>query len=221
MEFSGQLFPAYWLWFFAAAYGFALLKAVRWANWRRLAYADQLNVFLGAVVTLLVLWSLRTEVQPGFVWHLSGMVTLTLMFGWSLALIAGSLALLGTTLFGMNDWSGFLPSALVFIVLPATLTQVLLGLARAYLPKHYFIYVFVNAFFGGGLIAIALAFTATALLLLSGAFTLEKLSDTYLLFLPLMFFPEAVLNGWLISILVGFKPDWVGSFRDEEYLHGK
>jgi uncharacterized membrane protein len=221
MEFSGQLFPAHWLWLFAAAYGFFLFKAVRWANWRRLAYADQLNVFLGAVVTLLVLWSLRTEVQPGFVWHLSGMVTLTLMFGWSLAVIAGSLALLGTTLFGLNDWSGFLPSALVFIVLPATLTQVLLGLARAYLPKHYFIYVFVNAFFGGGVIAIALAFTATGLLLLSGAFTLEKLSDTYLLFLPLMFFPEAVLNGWLISILVGFKPDWVGSFRDEEYLHGK
>jgi len=130
MEFSGQLFPAYWLWFFAAAYGLALYKALRWANWQRLTHADQLNVFLGAVVALLLLWSLRTEVQPGFIWHLSGMVTLTLMFGWSLAVIAGSLALLGTTLFGLNDWPGFLPSALVFIVLPATLTQILLGLAR-------------------------------------------------------------------------------------------
>ena len=55
----------------------------------------------------------------------------------------------------------------------------------------------------------------------AGAFSLEKLSDTYLLFLPLMFFPEAVLNGWLVSIMVGFRPHWIGSFRDEEYLHGK
>lgn len=221
MEFSGQLFPTAWLWFFAAAYVWALIYALRWANWRRLRYIDQLNVFLGAVVALLVLWSMRTEVEPGFTWHLSGIVTLTLMFGWSLAIVAGSLALLGTTLFGLNDWGGFLPSAVVFIMLPATLTQVFLGVVRAYLPKHYFVYVFVNAFLAGGLIALLLAFAATGLLLAAGAFSLDKLSDTYLLFLPLMFFPEAVLNGWLISIMVGFKPHWVGSFRDEEYLHGK
>jgi uncharacterized membrane protein len=221
MEFSGQLFPAHWLWLFTAAYLWIAYLAIRWAPWRRLAQAEQLHVFLGAVVGLLLLWTMRTEVQPGFVWHLSGMVTLTLMFGWSLAIVAGSLALFVVTLFGLNDWSGFMPSALVFIVLPATLTQAVLGIARAYLPKHYFIYVFVNAFFAGGAVAIAVAFTATGLLLGSGAFTLARLSDSYLLFLPLMFFPEAVLNGWLISIMVGFKPAWVGSFRDEEYLHGK
>ena len=59
------------------------------------------------------------------------------------------------------------------------------------------------------------------MLLLAGAYTLPQLSDSLLLFLPLMFFPEAMLNGWLISIMVGFKPNWVRSFRDEEYLHGK
>jgi uncharacterized membrane protein len=221
MEFSGALFPTSWLWLFGGLYGWLLGRALRWADWQRLVYPGQLNVFLGAVVCVLLLWSMRTEVQPGFTWHLSAMVTLTLMFGWSLAVIAGSLALLATTLAGLNDWPGFVPSALVFIVLPAGLTQLVLGLARAYLPKHYFIYVFVNAFFAGGLVSVLSAFVATGLLLMADAYTLQRLSDTYLLFLPLMFFPEAVLNGWLISIMVGFKPHWVGSFRDEEYLHGK
>ena len=142
-------------------------------------------------------------------------------FGWSLAVLAGMLALFGTTLVGLNDWAGFAPSVLVFIMLPAVLTQSVLGLARAYLPKHYFIYVFINAFFVGGAISLMVALAATGLLLQSGAYTMQQLGDTYLLFLPLMFFPEAVLNGWLISIMVGFKPQWVGSFRDEEYLHGK
>lgn len=221
MEFSGELFPTSWLWLFAVGYAWMLSRALRWADWRRLADPAQLNVFLGAVVCVLLLWTLRTEIQPGFAWHLSAMVTLTLMFGWSLAIVAGSLALGATTLFGMNDWAGFAPSALVFIVLPATLTQVILGLARAYLPKHFFIYVFVNAFFAGGLIALLAALAATGLLLGAGAYSMHKLADTYLLFLPLMFFPEAVLNGWLVSVMVGFKPHWVGSFRDEEYLHGK
>jgi uncharacterized membrane protein len=221
MEFSGGLFPASWLWLFGGLYAWLLSRAVRWADWSRLRQADQQHVFLGAVVCVLVLWSLRTEIQPGLTWHLSAMVTLTLMFGWSLAVVAGSLALTLATLFGLNDWAGFLPTALVFIMLPAALTQLLLGLARAYLPKHYFVYVFVNAFFAGGLIALVLALTATGMLLTADAYSWQKLSDNYLLFLPLMFFPEAVLNGWMISIMVGFKPDWVGSFRDEEYLHGK
>jgi uncharacterized membrane protein len=221
MEVSGQLFPPAWLGLFAVSYAWLLYTAVRWANWRRLAHPDQLNVFLGTVVCLALLWTLRTEIQPGFAWHLSAMVAVTLMFGWSLAVIVGSLALGIITLFGLNDWAGFLPTALVFIVLPAALTQVVLGLVRAWLPKHYFVYVFVNAFFAAGLIAVLVAFSATGLLLAVDAYSMQKLLDSYLLFLPLMFFPEAVLNGWLIAIMVGFKPDWVGSFRDEEYLHGK
>jgi len=221
MEFSGELFPTSWLWAFAALYGWLLSRALRWAHWKRLADSVQSNVFLGAVVCLLIMWTLRTEVQPGFAWHLSGVVALTLMFGWSLAIIAGSLALFATTIVGLNDWAGLVPSALVFIVLPASLTQLILGLARAYLPKHYFVYVFVNAFLAGGLVSVISAFVATALLLSAGAYSMQELSDSYLLFLPLMFLPEAVLNGWLISIMVGFKPHWVGSFSDEEYLHGK
>jgi uncharacterized membrane protein len=221
MEFSGELFPTSWLWSFAALYAWLLSRALRWADWKRLADNVQLNVFLGAVVCVSLRWTLRTEVQPGFAWHLSGMVALTLMFGWSLAIIAGSLALFAATIVGLNDWAGLVPSALVFIVLPAGLTQLILGLARAYLPKHYFIYVFINAFLAGGVVSLITAFVATGLLLLADAYSMQKLSDSYLLFLPLMFFPEAVLNGWLISIMVGFKPHWVGSFRDEEYLHGK
>ncbi|MBT8429823.1 MAG: energy-coupling factor ABC transporter permease [Gammaproteobacteria bacterium] len=221
MEFSGELFPTSWLWSFAALYAWLLSRALRWADWKRLADSVQLNVFLGAVVCVSLMWTLRTEVQPGFAWHLSGMVALTLMFGWSLAIIAGSLALFAATIVGLNDWAGLVPSALVFIVLPAGLTQLILGLARAYLPKHYFIYVFINAFLAGGVVSLITAFVATGLLLFAEAYSLQNLSDSYLLFLPLMFFPEAVLNGWLISIMVGFKPHWVGSFRDEEYLHGK
>lgn len=221
MEFSGELFPTSWLWVSGALYALLMSRVLSWADWKRLADRGQLNVFLGAVVCVLLIWTLRTEVQPGFSWHLSGMVALTLMFGWSLAILAGSLTLFAATVAGLNDWPGLAPSALVFIVLPATLTQVVLGLTRAYLPKHYFVYVFINAFFAGGLVSVLVALTATGLLLAAGAYSMQQMSDSYLLFLPLMFFPEAVLNGWLISIMVGFKPHWVASFRDDEYLHGK
>jgi hypothetical protein len=33
--------------------------------------------------------------------------------------------------------------------------------------------------------------------------------------------PEAMLNGWIMAILVVFRPEWVYSFSDEQYLKGK
>ncbi|MEJ2576248.1 MAG: molecular chaperone DnaJ [Gammaproteobacteria bacterium] len=221
MELSGSFFNAAWLVGFGATLAFALWQALRWAQWQWLAEERRMHVFFGAVVSLMLLWSLRTEVQPGFAWHLSGMVSVTLMFGWSLAVIAGCLSLAGVVVAGLSDWAGFAPSAVLLVLLPATLTQAVLGIVRAYLPKHYFIYVFVNAFFAAGLIAVVGALVTTAVLLAVGASTLDKLRETYLLFLPLMFFPEAVLNGWIMSLMVGFKPAWVRSFRDDEYLDGK
>ena len=55
----------------------------------------------------------------------------------------------------------------------------------------------------------------------SGAYTFAQLDQTVLPFFPLMFLPEAILNGWLLAVLVAFKPNWVYSFSDEQYLHGK
>lgn len=221
MEMSGTFFPTIWIIGLGAVLAVTLWYAVRWVEWRRLADRGRLHVFLGACVVLMAIWSMRTEIQPGFSWHLSGMVSLTLMFGWSLAVVGGCLVLLGISLAGLSEWLGYAPSAVVQVVLPATLTQVLLGLSRAYLPKHYFIYVFVNAFFAAGLIAVICALVTTGLLWAVDAYSLQALRDTYLLFLPLMFLPEGVLNGWAMSILVGFRPQWVISFRDAEYIDGK
>ena len=64
MEFSGELFPTSWLWLFGALYAWSLSRALRWADWQRLGDTDQLHVFLGAIVCLLVLSTLRTEMVP-------------------------------------------------------------------------------------------------------------------------------------------------------------
>ena len=57
--------------------------------------------------------------------------------------------------------------------------------------------------------------------LLVASYTFAELDQTLLPFSPLMFLPEAILNGWLLAVLVAFKPQWVYSFSDEQYLQGK
>lgn len=221
MELSGELFPHSWLWVFGIALVPVYWYALKWCNQRRLQAQSLFSPYFGSIVFLLMLWTLRTELQAGLFWHVSGMVFFTLMWGWSLALIGGALALLGLTISGLNDWSGMLPTLWIQVILPATLTQVVLGLGRAYLPKHFFIFVFVNAFFCGGLVSVIQAFTVAMLLLGVEAYDWAVLSNEYLVLLPLMIFPEAFINGGVTTVAVGLRPQWVWSFRDEEYLEGR
>lgn len=221
MELSGVFFSQAWLWGLALILLPAYWYAIRWADVARLREQSLFNAYLGSVVFLLVLWTLRTDIQDGIYWHLSGMVFLTLMWGWSLAIIGGALVLLGVTLSGMNDWGGFLPSLLLAVLIPASATQIVLGLVRAYLPKHFFVYVFVNAFFCGGLVAVLVNISAVLMLFLGGDVAWSRLQSDLLVLVPLMIFPEGFINGMITTVLVGMRPHWVWSFHDDEYLQGR
>jgi uncharacterized membrane protein len=221
MELSGSLFHPAWLVLFAVLVALALFYALRWADWGRLKDARQQHVWLGTIVFLFVLWHMRVELQPGFFWHLSGMVVVTLMLRWSLAILAGTIALVAVTATAQQDWMGLLPSLFFVVVLPATLTQVILGLTRAYAPKHFFVYVLVNAFLAGGFIFLFEGLLVVGGLLAMDVYPWHELKQNFLYLVPMMTFPESMLNGWLTAIIVAYKPHWIRSFSDEEYLQGK
>jgi uncharacterized membrane protein len=221
MEIDGNLLSGTQLWWLGALYAVAMFYAFRLAPWRRLLQKDQLNIFLGAVVVLIALWHLRGQIQPGLTFHLLGVTTVTLMFGWSLALMVTSLALLVVSFNAGYGWEGFVASVPTVILIPITLTQVGLVLMRSWLPKHFFIYVLGNGFFTAWLVAYVSGYVSVELLVMSGAYRMADLDTTIVPFFPMMFFPEAIINGWVITILVLFCPAWVHSFSDEQYINGK
>ncbi|HEB96075.1 MAG TPA: molecular chaperone DnaJ [Sedimenticola thiotaurini] len=198
-----------------------MVAALRMAPWRRLADSEQLHVFLGGCVALILLWHVRAQVDPAWSFHLLGVTVFTLMFGWSFALIGSSIALAAVTFNLGHGWNGFVVNAITLGLLPITLTQVILVLVRSLLPKNFFIYVLVNGFLTAGFVALVSGYLATGLLVMSGAFSMLELEETFIPFFPLMFLPEAILNGWIATILVLYRPHWVGSFSDRLYLHGK
>jgi uncharacterized membrane protein len=220
MTIDGNLLSPLWIWVFSLLYGAALLAALKMAPWGRFRNTEQLHVYLGTVVALLLLWTMEIKVQPGLSFHLLGVTAATLMFGWSLAVIAVSLALLGTCING-GGWEGFALNAILAGVIPVTLTQILLILVRAYLPRHFFIYVLVNGFLTAGIVGVAAGYLAAWTLVLTGTYSFAQLGQTVLPFFPLMFLPEAMLNGWVMVVLVAQRPGWVYSFSDEQYLKGR
>jgi uncharacterized membrane protein len=221
MELDGGLFSTTLLFWLAALCGLVSLTALKLAIWQRLTEKNLIHVFFGAVVALIVLWHMRGQVQPGLSFHLLGVTVITLMFGWSLAIIAASLALAAVSLNAGYGWEGYVVSFLTVVFVPITLSQIALVLVRSWLPKQFFVYVLGNGFFTAWLVGYVSGYLAMQLLVLSGAYTMAELQVTIMPFFPLMFFPEALVNGWVITMLVVFFPAWVYSFSDEQYLHGK
>jgi uncharacterized membrane protein len=221
MTIDGDLLSPALTWAMSLVYGLVLFAALRMAPWHRFRNAEQLHVYLGLVVALLMLWAMQVKVQPGLSFHLLGVTAATLMFGWSLAVIAASLALVGVSLNAGGGWEGFAINAMLGGVAPITLTQILLILIRAFLPRQFFVYVLVNGFLTAGLAAVSAGYLAAWLLVLNGVYTFAQLNQTVLPFFPMMFLPEAMLNGWVMVVLVAQRPGWVYSFSDEHYLKGK
>ena len=164
---------------------------------------------------------MQANLKPGLSYHLLGLTAVTLMVGWSLAVIAASIALAGVCINTSAGLDGFVANAMVAGVVPITLSQIMLILIRWYLPKQFFVYVLVNGFLTAGLVGVVCGYLVTWMLVLSGAYSFVDLDRTVLALFPLMFLPEAFLNGWVLVVLVVFRPHWVYSFSDEQYLKGK
>ena len=204
-----------------ALYGVLMLVALRYADWRRLWRSGDLNLFVVGCLALVGLWSLRAGVSPGLALHYLGMTAFTLVFGWGLALLGSAAALVGMMVIWQGEWSSFAINALVVGGIPVLVTMGVHTLALRYLPPHFFIYIYVNAFLAAALAILASVLVAAGLLITSGAYDLPRMSYEYLAYLPLLVLPEAILNGMIVTAFVVLAPRWISTFDDDVYLKNR
>jgi uncharacterized membrane protein len=207
-------------WSFGAFLPLAIvwLWCVRTAPWRRLADTTQLHVWLGSIVVLMLIWSMKAGVKPGLDLHLLGATALTLMFGRQLAILGLSVVMAAVTLNGAAGWAPYALNILVTAVFPCLAAHALLRIVERYLPANFFCYIFCAAFFGAAIAVVSTGWLASLVLWLAGVYTAEMLVNDYLPYYTLLGFAEAWLNGAAITLMVIYYPDWVGSFDDRRYF---
>lgn len=201
------------------------LPVLAWALWRApwhlLRESFRQNVFLGSCVVLMLAWSLTAGMTPGLQFHYLGATLMLLMFGWHLAVVALTIALVGVTAFGLSGVETFSLNALLMGVLPASISLLVLRAVERWLPSHFFIYVYLCAF---GAAMLAMAVTALLLMALlhgAGVYDAARIGHEYAVYVPLMVFTEGFLNGMVATALVLYRPQWVLTFDDARYLEGK
>jgi len=202
-----------WLLFFA--------RSVWRAPWGRLKDSEQLNLWLGMIVLLTLIWSLKAGVKPGLGFHLLGATVFTLSCGPHLAFVGLSLVTAGITLNGAGGPLAFAANALLLGGLGVAFSQGFYRFLSPLLPRHFFVYIFVNGFFGSALTIVGVGFSVTLFLAVTGVYEWEYLISEYFPYFFLLAFSEAWLSGMVMTLFVVYRPNWVITFDDSRYLADK
>ncbi|GIU50886.1 hypothetical protein TUM4438_38530 [Shewanella sairae] len=164
---------------------------------------------------------LNASMTPGIHVHFLGIVVLLLMFGWRMASLIALLPTLFFAVFVFKQPSEFAIYALLGVCLPIFCCFLIYSQMFKYLPHHLFIYIFCGAFLNGFLSIMFHILAWSIWLTATTDYSWEFLSHNYLVLIPLLGFPEALLNGMAITLLVVYRPDWLYDYSDRTYLWKK
>ena len=180
---------------------------------------DYQHWVLASVVVLFLLWSLKAGLADGLQVHFLALTTLALCHGWRIAALIGVIPTLLLAVFGLLPAADIGIYQVVSVIFPAWLSFCLFRLTYRYLSRHLFVYIFVAAFLNGALTIAAHQLLNGGVMWLSGLYSWHYIVENYLVLTPLLLFPEALINGMAITLLVVYQPQWVRTFHDNDYLN--
>jgi uncharacterized membrane protein len=210
-----------WYWAAWVLWSPLFARAVWRAPWSVFKDSSRFNLWLGLIVGLTLMWSLKAGVKPGLTLHLLGATAMTLSFGPQLAFIALNLVLAAVMVNEGGGAASFALNALLLAGWGVFLSDRIYRIVDRFLPRHFFIYIFVNGFFGSAATVIGVGAAASSLMVLAGAYPAAYLLEEYLPYFLLLGFSEAWLSGMAMTLLVVYFPGWVATFDDSRYLAGK
>ncbi|WP_444757594.1 energy-coupling factor ABC transporter permease [Pseudomonas sp. A014] len=176
------------------------------------------HLLFGTVFGLFALWLVRRDFDTGVSYHFIGMTAVTLLLDWPLAILGGFLAQLGLLALGRQDLAALGVNGLLIIGLPVLVTEVCAILVERAQPRNLFVYIFCSGFFAAALATLLCLTAALGVLWLDGLFAMPEWLSDFVGYLWLMIFPEAFINGTVISALVVFCPEWLETFNRTRYL---
>lgn len=176
------------------------------------------HLLFGTVFALFALWLVRRDFDTGVSYHFIGMTAVTLLLDWPLAVLGGFIAQLGLLALGRQDLAAMGINGLLLIGIPVLVTECCAILVERAQPRNLFVYIFCSGFFAAALSALLCLLASLGVLWLDGRFAMPVWLEDFIGYLWLIMFPEAFINGMVISALVVFRPEWLETFNRTRYL---
>ncbi len=175
-------------------------------------------LFVGALLALTVLWELKAQLPDLPAVHFLGITTVTLLLGLRLTVLVIPLALILPPLTALafgRPWPDIELQLLNWTVLTLVAVQSYgcYLLVNHKLPQHLFVAIFVSGFLNSLLSALLfVALLTLGFFGVLGAGQGNQISE-FLLVMPLLAMPEALLNGMALTLLLVYRPHWVAAFK--------
>ncbi|WP_375750331.1 energy-coupling factor ABC transporter permease [Vibrio sp. HN007] len=170
-------------------------------------------------IGLFFLWSAQAGIKEGLQIHFLGLTTFTLIFGMRTAFLLTIPVTLALGLTNQISFDSVAEYLFLSSLIPVLTSYSIYKLSFSYLPRNIFIFIFVAGFFNGAITGSVHLMANTGYQLWQGNYDWQTISDNYFIFLPLLAFPEGLLNGMAAAIMAVFKPEWLRTFSDKDYIY--
>lgn len=197
----------------------AILAAVRAAPWLEIITdSRRQHLIFGTLFCLFILWLVRRDFTSGLSFHFIGMSAVTLILDWPLAILVGYLCQAGLCLLGLQDVSAVGVNGLIQVLIPVTITRMAMLYVERWQPRNLFVYIFCCGFFPAALTVVVILPLAYVLLWMGGLYEMPSSIGDFIPYIWMVMFPEAFINGAVISALVVYYPEWLETFNRTRYL---
>lgn len=176
------------------------------------------HAWFATVLALAIVWQIAFRTEHGIGLHLLGAFVAVAMFGPLAAGLALAAALAVVTLNTGASWDSFGPNVVLLAIWPVVAAELWMRTVRRVLPHHLFVYIFANGFFGAAATVLATSAATAVVLAVGSSQPFAYLGDNWFVFSLLLAFSEAWLSGMLLTLLVVYRPRWVTSFDDRDYM---
>lgn len=163
-------------------------------------------------------WSVKVGIFQGLEVHFLLTTALTLTMGWRMSMLISAISLVLLCLLGVEEWQEFGYIGILNSAIPILFAYSIYAISYHRLPRHFAVYVFVCSFLAGALSLVLHLCLNSALFGMMGVYEWSNIFNDYLVVAALMWFPEGLLNGMAMTLLIVYRPDWVYTFYDEQYL---
>lgn len=197
----------------------AIIQSGRRCTAEHLTVKSHQHVWLAITLMILLLWTFRAGVKPGLGLHLLGAVTLTLLVGRALALLSFVAIITGMVLMEVEPLRNAPVTFVLEALLPVMCCWFWFQKTEQYLPHHLFIFIFISVFANAALTMVIVMLTKGLLLWLCGIYPIQQLLHDYWILIPLLAFPEAFLNGFIMTGLSVLHPNFILHYDDDKYLN--
>lgn len=200
-------------------YAAVLLWACIRAPWVEL-FSDtrRQHLLFGAVLAIFLLWLVRRDFESGLSFHFIGLTAVTLLLDWPLAMLAAFVAQIALVITGHQQLTALGLNGVLLVLIPVTVTEICALAVERTQPRNLFVYIFFSGFFAAGLAALFCILTGLGVLLFDGRYPMPPWLNDFAGYIWLVMFPEAFINGTVVSALVVFYPDWMETFNRTRYL---